>query len=254
MSRLTPSRMTSGVSTAFPKELLGKYGMPNPLNAHTHYDDFDWLGATGTKYTLTAPNSGTIAMAAGDGGRVLFTTGATSTNPASIQLPVAGFSLTLGRRLWFGARFQVAALSVPSWAAGLIQTTTTIGTVADGIVFEKATGQTDITLKHYVGSAANLTITIAAAEFAPVAAADFDLGFYLDEKGNLFAYGCTVANGGLFGHYPQVAGNPHRQALGYGAIPALTTVNLNPTLGVITNAASAATLNADFIFAAKERR
>ncbi len=254
MSRSIPTRSPSGISTSYPKELLGLFGLPNPFNHHTFFDDFDWLGATATKYTLTAPNSGTIAKAAGDGGRVLFTTGAASGNPASIQLPSASFTLELGKRVWFAARFQVAALSVPSWAAGLIQTTTTIGTVTDGIVFEKPTGAETIFLRHYVGSAATLSLQLPASVFAPVAAADFDLGFFLDEKGVLSAFACTVANGGLFGYCPAGPNTPNRLPLMRGQIPALTTVALNPTLGVVTNATATTTLNGDFIGAAKERR
>lgn len=249
MSR-TPVRYPSGVANAFPNELLGNFGLLNPLNFHTHFDDFDWIAATTDKYVITAPNSGTLARSAADGSKLLFTTGATSGNLVSIQLPAAGFLLEAGKRVWFAARFQVAALSVPSWACGLIQTTTTPGTVTQGIVFEKATAATAITLKHY-STTANLSLTMPATRFAPVAAEDFDIGFYLDEKGVLHGYGATVANGGLFGYSPKAEGN--RVALVKEKIPALSSTVLNPTLAVVTNASAATTMTADFIFVAKER-
>jgi len=251
MSTAVPVRYPQGMTNAFPGEILSKYGNPNPFNLHRLEDDFDWLGATGVKYTLTS--SGSIATAAGDGGRILLTTGAVSGNLTSIQSVVAGFTPSLGKRMWYAARFQMADVSVPLLHAGLIQTTATPGTVTDGIVFEKATASTVITLKHYVGSAATLSLSLSGF-FTPVAGADFDLGFYVDEKGYLFGYANTVANGGLFGFCPDGAAYPvYRGAAIGGAIPTLTTANLNPTLGITTQAASATTLNADFMMAAKER-
>lgn len=251
MSRSTPTRLPSGVTNAYKAEVLGQFNLPNPFNSHVMTDDFDWIGATGVKYTITAPNSGTLANAAGDGGRILFTTGATSGNLVGIQPPAANFSLTLGRRAWFAARFQLAALSVPSWVAGLGQITSTPGTITAGIVFQKATGSTDIFLRHYHASVATLELAIPSSVFAPVAGQDFDLGFYVSEKGYLQAFARTVANGGLFG-FEQTA-SVERQAIRGGQIPLLSSTDLAPTLAVITNATAAATLNADFWMAAKER-
>ena len=252
MSTAVPTRLPSGMTNSYPKELLGLYSNSNPFNVHRIEDDFDWLGATGVKYTIVAA-TGSVAGAAGNGGRVLFTTGATAADFVQIQQPFASFLPTLGRRMFFATRIQVSELTTQAWAVGMMQKTATYGTITDGMMFVKATGTTNINLIHYVGSVATLTIPIPASAFTPIAAGDFDIGFLLDHKGNLKAFANTVANGGLFGYYPQSGGAPYREAIAGGIVPALTTAVLTPTLGTTTNAAAAVTMNADFLLAAGER-
>jgi hypothetical protein len=251
MSLQVPVRYPSGVSTAYPKELLGFYSKPNPLMSHNLEDDFDWLGATGVKYTITAAG-GSVAMAAGDGGRVLFTTAAGASSIASIQSVTAGFAPLLGKRIFWAARVQLSHIDSSQSALGLMQTSATPGTVTDGIMFERAAAATTWTLKHYVGSVATLTLTMPAT-FVPVLNADFDIGFMVTEKGYLYGFGCTVANGGLFGYQPQSSLASDRGALVGGQIPTLTAVALNPTLAVIAGAGGAETMNADFVLASQER-
>jgi len=252
MSTAVPVRYPSGVTMSNPGELLALYGNPNPFQLHRHEDDFDWLGATATKYTITAAG-GSVAKSAGDGGTILFTTGAVATNFAAIQLPSAGFTPVLGQRMWFAARVAVEDVSAAQVTLGLIQTTATPGTITDGIVIEKAAAATAWTLKHYVGSAASLTLTFPAAAFTPVNNAAFDIGFYVDGKGYLFGFAATVANGGLFGYQPQNNALPERGALVGGQIPTLTTVSLNPTMVVFAGASGAELMTGDFVLAAKER-
>ena len=255
MSVGIPTRMPSGMTNSYPKEILGFYGNSNPFQLHRVEDDFDWIGATGVKYTITAPNGGTLAPTPGDGGKILATTGAVSGNNVSIQGLTGNFQFLKGRRAFFCVRLQMAALSVPSFTAGIMQVTATPGTVTDGIVIEKLTASTTFTLKHYLASVVTASATFPAS-FLPVAGQDFDIGFLLDQKGRIEGFANTVALGGLFGYYPQNSSYPaayRGPACATIVVPTLTAVNLTETLAVQTNAASTTTATFDFLMAAQER-
>lgn len=253
MSTGVPTRLPSGMTNSYPKEILGLYGNPNPFQLHRWEDDFDWLGATGVKYTITAA-SGSVAKSIGDGGTILFTTGATATNQASIQLPSAGFIPLLGRRMWFAARLNIEDVLASQICIGLPQTTTTPADVVDGIVIEKAAASAVWYLRHYVGDVITAEVVLPAAGLTPVNGAAFDIGFSLNHKGFLYGYGCTVANGGLFGYFPQGPNTPDRGAICGVQVPALTAVALNPTLCILAGASGAELMTADFLMAGIERQ
>src|SRR5215468_3482059 len=139
-----PTRLTAGSSTDPVYGPLADSGYVNPFFYHMFADDFDnILGATGA-YTVTAA-SGTVALAAGDGGLALFTTGSVSNQFCEIQTPIAGFTLpqgaTAGKKLFWLARLQLSDVTNSALIAGLISINVTPFTsVADGIYFSKASG------------------------------------------------------------------------------------------------------------------
>lgn len=241
-----PTRFTSGVTQDASFQPLGQVGIPDPFFYAMFEDDFIHYN-TGD-YTVTATN-GSVAGADGDGGRILFTTGATATNLASIQLKTAPFTVTLGNKLAYLVRFQVADITNTQIVAGLIQTTTTPGTVTNGIYFSKAAASTDIVVKVVSGSTVIGTTTLTGYL---TAATDIDLGFYLDRLGNVNIF----AGYHLIGNKPNqnvaVLG-PVKKILNSSLTAAFPTANLNPTLAVIAGTSAAQTLNADFLYAAKER-
>lgn len=254
-----PVRYTSGVSTDPPYGPLANFGLPNPFFYHVWEDDFDTLQAT---YTQTHTGNGTIAPTAVDGGALLFTTNSSTpagTDLASIQLPAASFTFTLGKKAFFLCRLQVSDAVNAAINVGLIQTSATPFTVTDGLYFNKASG-----------SAANLTLTSMNASTAtsvaiPTAAynlannTNIDLGWYVNRNGNVYAF----VGSQLVGWIPQ-SGTGGVNAAGVSLLPvvgpvaeltgpSLTTATLNFTVAVQSGTATSKTMQVDFAMAAKER-
>jgi len=241
-----PTRFTHGITQDASFQPLGQLGVPDPFYYAVYEDDF--VHYNNGDYTVTA-TGGSVAGADGDMGRLLFTTGATATNQAEIQLKQAPFVLTYGKKVAYLVRFQVADITNTEIIAGLIQTTTTPGTVTDGIYFSKAAASTDIVVNVVSGSSVIGTTTLTGYL---TAATDIDLGFFTDRLGNI----------NIFAGYHLIGNKPNQNVAVLGPVKkilyssltaAFPTANLNPTLAVIAGTAAAQTLNADFMFAAKER-
>lgn len=252
MANTAPVRFAAGFTQDFPFQPLAQLGIPNPAYYHVHHDDFDTL-ATG-KYTATNTGNGTIALTAGDGGQLLFTTN--SSTPAagdvsSLQIGAASFTYSAGKKLAFECRVKLSSVTNNEMIVGLIQTTSTPFTVTDGIYFFKATGAQTLVLRS-TNTSVNTDIALPAAVSAALADATFvDLAFYADGKGNLMAFVDTQ----LVGFIPQSgvgSSTPRRGAVASGA-PSFTTATLNPTLALKSGTASSKTMTVDFITVAKER-
>lgn len=256
MSSAIPVRYPSGVSNFFPKQLLAQLGAPLNPNFITHWDDFLWTGPTGTKYTITAASGSAVSSAAVPGGRVLLTTNAADNAFASIQLVTAPFRLTFGKRAWFATRLRYgeAAAGKSDVYFGLQQTTTTPATRNDGLSFSKVEDSNTLNLGFFNNSGTAAQTVEVSTTFAPTL--DYDIGFYLNEKGFLYTYFLDVAtDGGLFGYKPQ--SSIIRQASnGVQLLEAnFNTTSVNPTFSVYTRDAAngAATLSVDLVVASVER-
>ncbi len=246
----SPVRFPSGVSTEYPYSPLADLGAPNPAKYHMTFDDFDFLQAA---YTATKTSAGTIASAAGDGGRLLFTTNAgtpLATDICSLQMPAANFqrpAADAGKKMFFATRLKLSHASNPDMHVGLIQTSATPFTVTDGIYFSKVTGSALITLKSAIGSVIT-TLALPAAAYTLAANTDIDLAFYVARDGTIYAF----VNAQLVGWLP-----PNNQPGVKGPVaqfkPSITTAALNPTLAVRSGTAASHTMNVDFALWAKER-
>ena len=244
-----PTRFNSGFTQANSYQPLGTIGIPDPFFYAAFWDDF--LAYNASNYTVTAASGSVAATAAnGIGGRILFTTGATATNFAEIQLSTAGFQVTSGKKLSFLCRLQVANITTSAIIAGLIsQNTTPFTAVADGIYFSKAAASTNIVLTVTTGSVIIGSVTISGAL---TAATDIDLGFHLTPSGNLKVYAAANLEGAK---RPNTANLGPNYTLSNSALTGvLTTALLTPTLA-ISNGATAAAMTgvADFLLAAQER-
>src|ERR1700676_3161851 len=163
----TPVRYSSGVGTDYPWQPLANYGNHNPFFYHVVSDDFDATfgagaaGASGnglwTTYTTAASGGTTVLSDAltggnGEGGQILFTTGATSGNIQSIELLKASFILppavSLGmayssKKVFFLTRLNVTAIATTAWTTGLVnQSATPIILPTDGIFFTQSAAVT----------------------------------------------------------------------------------------------------------------
>jgi len=242
-----PVRFTSGFTQDASFQPLGQLGIPDPFFYADYADDFIHYN-TGD-YTVTAAG-GTVAgsAAGGNGGRILFTTGATATNFAAIQLTAASFQYVATKKLAYLCRIQLADVTLPVVMAGLIQTTVTPYTVTDGIYFTKAAGSTDIVVNVVTGSTVIGTTTLTGLL---TNATDIDLGFTVDRLGNILIY----AGNSLIGQKRQdvTTLGPAAKILASSLTGAMTAVLLNPTLAIQTSTAAAKTMYADFHLAAMER-
>lgn len=255
-----PQRAPYGISTDAPFGPLRMLGNPHPFNYHMFVDDFDFEVDSG-KYTKTVDANGTVALTAGDGGRVLFTTNSSTPlvgDIGSLQSIVAGFSLLAGKRAWFMTRLKLSSAANAAFVVGLIQKTTTPFTVADGIYIGSATGSAaNLTLYSVVGSAAT-SVALPTTAYTMADATDIDLAIFVNRFGDVEAFvgsnliaqpqsGTGSANSAGVSVLPSVGPVARLTA------PSLTAVNLCPTLAVQSGTASSKTMNCDFILAAKER-
>lgn len=256
-----PSRYVSGLSVDQVGGPTANMGLPNPHFYHVVEDDMDENLSVANAWTKTITGNGTIAHAAGDGGRGLFTTNSSTPlagDIASIQKPVASFTLpqagTSGKKAFFVCRLQLSSAVNNAFIAGLIQTTTTPFTVTDGLYFLKATGAATLIVRHSIGSV-NTDIAIPAAAYALTDATDIDLGWYINRNGEIHVFvgtqlvGWVPENqgGGLVGQRGPVAANSTILSAG------LTTATLNPTIALQSGTGTSKTMSVDFGLWAKER-
>jgi hypothetical protein len=245
-----PSRFTSGLTQAASFQPLGQVGIPDPF-FYAYYED-DFFPYNAALYTVTAPNSGTVAQndANGIGGRIVFTTGATAGNFAEIQTPTAALQYTAGKKLAYLARVQLAAASTSSFVAGLIETNATPFTsIANGFYFFKAAGSA--TLQFIIK---NTTTTIGTlANIGTITAlADIDLGFYMDRLGNTRIFVGSNLEGVKRQNVATLG--PNYGILASALTGSITASQLNPTLAISNGSTAAATsMVADFQFAGMER-
>lgn len=246
-----PTRFTSGITQDAKWQPLGRIGSPDPFFYSMYSDDF--LPYVAGNYTVTAAG-GSVATTAvgGNGGRILFTTGATATNFAEIQMPSASIANTAGYKLAYLARIQLADITNSQLVMGLIQTTATPTTVTNGIYFTKANASTSLVLNVVSGSASQATVTITQPTSGLAINADIDIGFVVDTNGDVLAF---VGNQ-LVGAKPRITSSvvvgPTAKIAG-SSIAALPTGLMNPTLTLIAGTNVAQTMYADFQYAAMER-
>ena len=248
----SPTRFTSGFTQDASWQPLGRIGIPDPFFYATYADDF--LPYNVANYTVTATGGSVAASASsGTGGRILMTTGATATNFASIQQPTANFANVSGQKLAYLVRVNAADVINSEIIAGLIQTSVTPFTVADGIYFSKAAGSTTVTLRVVSGSVVvgSILMPSVANSSQFTNGADQDMGFYVDRNGNVKAF----MGYHLIGQKRQNVASLGPNATIYAAnlTGAMSILPVNPTVAIRASTAAAQTMSVDFQLAAMER-
>lgn len=255
----SPVRYPSGVSFDYPWGPLAAMGVPNPFFYNLFQDDFDG-GLSTLNYTATKTGIGTIATQAGDGGQILFTTAASSAAICELQVSQANFVLptpTLPKKVFFLTRVQVSDTTNCEVFAGLVNATTTVAGITDGIYFQKVAGGTTMNLIIVAGSTIQATIAIPTAVLSLYLAAAtwIDLSFHVNRAGSVLVYvgyplvGWVPASAWTSGTQPPPLGIVARSI----APGTLATANLAPTLILRTGNSTAVTMTADFLMASKER-
>ena len=248
-----PATFVAGVSLDQPWQPLAECGADNPFFYHTFSDDFDPYRST--DYTPTISGTGAaIAAVAGDGGIVQFTTGSTA-GVISLQRGVAVYTVnSQPKKVFYEARLQMSAWATAGVTGvfGLIQTTTTPGTVTDGVYFTLSAAGA-LAINSAVGSVIT-TVAIPTSAYTLTANQPIDIAFYINRNGDVLAYVDSSLVGYITQNLTGTAGNPN----GSGPVarivaPTLTTAVLNPTLALIQAGTTVVTLKSDFQQVQKER-
>lgn len=140
----SPARFTYGVTTVGKANPLGMFGLPDPTEWHTYFNDFDTYVAG--DWVVTAIGAGTQALTDIDGGAVLLTNAAADNDRIELQKLGESFLITSGKRAFFKARFKVSDATQSDFLIGLAVTDTTLqgsidgAGVTDGIFFSKDDG------------------------------------------------------------------------------------------------------------------
>lgn len=140
----TPARFQNGLTTVPKTNPLGMYGLPDPTEWHTYFEDFDTY--VSGDWTITEVGTGSRALTDVDGGCLLITNAAADNDRNELQKVGEGFLLSSGKRAFFKARFKVSDATQSDFLIGLAVTDTTLqgsvdgAGVTDGIFFNKDDG------------------------------------------------------------------------------------------------------------------
>lgn len=228
-----PTRMPGGLSTAAnPYGPFGELAMPDPTKYHAYFDDFDTYLAT--DWVVTKIGTGTQALAAGDGGRLLTTNSAADDDQVSNQLTVGSFLMAAGKAAFFAIKFQVNDAIQSDVQVGLVLADTTPLDATDGIFFMKDDGDAQIDV--YVRKDATTGNNSLANVGTLVSATDIVMAWYYDGKSTVafFLDGIKVASLDASSTF-------------------LPDALLAPSFSIKNGEAVAKSMNVDYIFAAKER-
>lgn len=153
----SPVRFPYGVTTADKTNPLASYGLPDPTQWHTFFDDFDtWVTDTSSaaKYTITTVEAGagsaSETLSDERNGVLLITNDAADNDSDFFQKLGESFLLTSGKKMVFKARFKVSDDTQVEWYMGLMVTDTDPFSsaagdgVTDGVFFMKEDGSTNI--------------------------------------------------------------------------------------------------------------
>jgi hypothetical protein len=173
-----PTRLYSGLSTAYSNEVFYSYPYPDPfhtasvstLGSTSYMNDFNTL--IGTDFTVSGTSSA-FALASGVGGIAVLTPGGTTTASAAYKA-APSFQFISGNRFWFTARFKVSAVAGNvAYYVGLRNGSS----ATDGLWFAKAAASTSINLVSTVNSTATTLVTGVATA---VADTYVEVGLYYD--------------------------------------------------------------------------
>jgi hypothetical protein len=242
------SRLPNGLTTAPPDTLFGSYQWPGPVDLYAYSNDFSTYAAG--DWTVTSTNSGTSALADGEGGLLVQTTGATSTNYQANQLAKKSFYFVSGYRHWFWINFKLSDVAHTLFLAGLVDTLAGPMTPGSGIYFSKTDASTTLNL---ILNSASTTTTIAVGTIA--AATAYSVGYYYDGRSSpslrvFSSIGASLPT--LWEHSVQYyGGGDAGLSVDLTNIPA-ASVGHTLGFGITTGASAAHTNTVDYVGAASQ--
>jgi hypothetical protein len=249
--------MANGVTNAADYQTMAYAGQPDPSWSHTYHNDFDTYLAS--DWTVTVVGTGTAALAATDGGYLVLTTTGGATDSVLMQLKAASFKALPGKDVFFKALMVAYSDAITDTIhAGLIATSTTPLTAADGVFLSKANGVNTWTLNAVIGG-----VTVSAAFPAAqgmVAGVPMEVGFHIDYLGNIEGFINPTTGADWQQLDPTSTATGAMTVRGRSAfIPAsslpngITQVLLNASFGITNGNATVHTLGVDYITAVRNR-
>jgi hypothetical protein len=234
----SPTRFTSGVATVPKSAPLGMYGLPDPTEWHTYFNDFDTYVAG--DWTVTEVGAGSRALTDIDGGGLLITNAAADNDRNELQKVGESFLLTAGKRSFFKAKFKVSDATQSDFLIGLTVTDTTLqgsvsgAGVTDGIFFNKDDG--DALLDVQVQKNATTGQTRAAGIATVVSDTFLTVAWAYDGVSEVKYFVNDIQLGTLD-----------------GTSTYLPDTELTVSFAIMNGEAVAKTMTVDYIFAAQER-
>ena len=234
----TPSRFTNGVSTVPKANPLGMFGLPDPTEWHTYFNDFDTYVAA--QWTVTSVGVATQALTDINGGAILLTNAAADNDSTQLQKVGESFLLTAGKRTFFKARFKVSDATQSDFLIGLaVLDTTLMGAVdgdgvTDGVFFSKDDGDAQLDVQVQKDTT---TGQVRATNVATVVSDTFlTVAWAYDGVSEVKYYVNDVHVGTLD-----------------GTSTYLPDTELTVSFGVMNGEAVTKTMTVDYVFAAQER-
>lgn len=172
---LTPTRFPSGLTSNQPGNLWGDYEWPGAHDFYEYKNDFTTYAAG--DWAVTSTNSGASALADGEGGLLVQTTGVTTTNYQANETVAKTFYMVTGYRHWFWINFNLSDVAHTLLLAGWVDTLSGPMTPGSGVYFSKTDAST--TLNIILNNAGTKT-TVAVGTIA--AATAYTVGWYYDGK------------------------------------------------------------------------
>lgn len=245
-STSSTTQFPAGITNCQPWQTMSESGIPDPSFSQLFHDDFNRDPTS--QWTITKGSTGTSALTAaqGPGGVLLVSTAATLNDTVYEQLPVAGFQLTNGKHQFFKARLALSDASLCDAYVGLIATSATPLTAADGLFFYKAAAATTWVLRSVIGGVT--TDTPLPANCVAANATFLEVGFHVDGYGSVEAFFNPTTG----------VNSPVNAAAGRGRVAffnsaAVTQALLAPSFGIKAGAAAVKTLAVDYITVSAER-
>lgn len=229
----TPTRFTNGVTTVPKSDVLGAFGLPDPSEWHTYFNDFDTYTAADWTITTTEAGAGsaTEALTNADGGVLLITNDDADNDADFFNKIGESFKFETGKKLFFKAKFKVSDATQSDVVFGLQITDTTPLAVTDGVYFRKDDGDANVdfvVIKNSSATTATAATTLSNDTYVTLA----------------FAY-----NG-----VDEITYFADGVQLGTSATTNLPDdEELTISFGIQNGEAAAKTMSIDYIFVSKER-
>lgn len=231
-----PAHFAGGISTARKTTPMGAYGLPDPTQWITFFDDFlryvagDWTITT----TQAGAGSSSVALTDINGGAILITNDDADNDNVFLQKTGEAFLLAAGKKAFFKCRFKVSDATQSDVVVGLQVTDTTPLDVTDGIYFLKAD---DAATYDFIVRKNASTGSVSASAIGTLVSDTFvELAWYFDGRGNVQYYIDGVHKGTLD-----------------GSSTYLPDTEICVSFGIQNGAAAIKTMTVDYVFAALER-
>lgn len=259
------SRATKGISTVPKENPLGHFGLPDPTQYISIFEDFVGINsfplvtsglaaASNATWTITVTEGGgsdaTTAVADMSGGGIAISTDAGDNDTVFVQHKVESFLPIYGKKTFFKYRFKItdasanlATIAQCEWYAGLmVRDTDPLNTTAgdgvtDGIFFMSEDGVQDIYLYCQKNATTGQKSTLTGATLTVNAFTEF--AFYYDGLSTI---------------------NFYKDAVQIGSVDLTTTpsaylpdTELTLSFGIKNGEAVLKVMTVDYVFAAQER-